>query len=198
VPGTPAGERALVPLGDRPNLDVFLGHAAELLVGDDDHPAALLANSCLGQSTLTSRLGAAVRDQAGLTYGVVSRFFCTLHLAGPWAVALSVAGADLDRAEALCRDVIARYADEGPGEEELEDERQALSGSFRVALATNGGVARQLVVALTAGLPVSFLDDYPRRLLATTRDEVVTALRRHVRPQDIVLGAAGTIADRAP
>lgn len=193
VPVVAAGQRDLVPLEDRPNLDVFLGHAGQLLVGDDDHAAAVLANSCLGQSTLTSRLGAAVRDEAGLTYGVVSRFFCTLHLPGPWAVALSVGRADLDRAEALCREVITRYVDEGPDEAELEDERQALSGSFRVALATNGGVARQLVVALTAGLPVSFLDEYPQRLLATSRDEVVAALRRHLRPQDLVLSAAGSL-----
>jgi zinc protease len=188
-----AGQRELVPLDDRPNLDVFLGHAGQLLVDDDDHAAAVLANSCLGQSTLTSRLGTAVRDDAGLTYGVVSRFFCTLHLPGPWAIALSVSRGDLDRAEALCREVVTTYVAEGPGEEELDDERQALSGSFRVALATNGGVARQLVVALTAGLPVSFLDDYPQRLLDTSRDQVVAALRRHIRPERLVLSAAGSL-----
>jgi zinc protease len=197
VPGDAAGQRDLVPLDDRPNLDVFLGHAGQLLLGDRDHPAAVLANSCLGQSTLTSRLGAAVRDQAGLSYGVVSRFFCTLHLPGPWAVVLSLGQADLERGEALCREVITRYVEEGPGAEELEDERQALSGSFRVALATNAGVARQLVVALTAGLPVSFLDEYPQRLLSTSRDDVVAAIRRHIHPERLVLSAAGTLPEQS-
>ncbi len=188
------GGRELVHLADRPNVDVFIGHAAQLLVGDPDYPAAVLANACLGHSTLTSRLGAAVRDRAGLSYGVTSRFFCTLHLPGPWAVMLSVGGQDLERAEAICREVIATYVAEGPTELELEDERQAAAGSFRVGLATNSGVARQLVLALTAGLPVEHLDQLPGLFLDTSRERVVEAVRRHLRPSALALGAAGSVA----
>ena len=83
----------------------------------------MLANSCLGQSTLTSRLGVAVRDGAGLTYGIYSRFFGTLHVAGPWATALGVSADNLDRAVELSLEVIAKYVEEGPTEEELADER---------------------------------------------------------------------------
>ncbi|MCD4750334.1 MAG: insulinase family protein [Thermoanaerobaculales bacterium] len=75
------GTRIHIP--DRPNLDVFLGHPGRLLLGDSDYPAAMLANSCLGQSTLTSRLGVAVRDKAGLTYGINSGFTGRLQLPGP-------------------------------------------------------------------------------------------------------------------
>ncbi|HQP42483.1 MAG TPA: pitrilysin family protein [Thermoanaerobaculales bacterium] len=187
-----------IEVADRPNLDVFLGHRGELLRGDPDHPAAILANACLGQSTLTSRLGLAVRDQAGLSYGIYSRFFGTLRMAGPWAISLSVAGDNLDRAVALTREVLAGYAAAGPTEEELADERLAQAGAYRVGLATNGGVARELVAALTAGEAVASLDHYPERLLEVTREEVVAAIRRHLHPERVVVAAAGTLPPLPP
>jgi zinc protease len=184
---------AKIRIADRPNLDVFLGHRGRLLRGDEDYGAAVLANSCLGQSTLTSRLGLAVRDRAGLTYGIYSRFFGTLGIAGPWATYLTVAPEGLERAVELCRLVITEYLEEGPGEEELADERTALAGAYRVGLATNAGVARELVTVMTAGQPVERLDRYPEQLLAVSRDEVMAAIQRHFDPQRLVLTAAGTI-----
>ena len=188
VPGSPEGR---IQIADRPSIDVFLGHRGRLLRGDTDYPAAVLANSCLGQSTLTSRLGMAVRDGAGLTYGVYSRFFGTLLVAGPWATALGVSADNLDRAVGLSLEVIAKYVGEGPTEEELADERSALAGSYRVGLATNSGIARELVTALTAGEPVERLDRFPEQLLSVDRDQVVEAIRTHLHPDQIIVTAAG-------
>ncbi|PWB76223.1 MAG: insulinase family protein, partial [Holophagae bacterium] len=84
-------------------------------------------------------------------------------------------------------------AAEGPSEEELAEERLAQAGAFRVALATNGGVARELVAALTAGEPVAALDRYPERLLEVTREAVVEAIRRHLHPEQLVMTVAGTL-----
>ena len=189
----PADTRIQIP--DRPNIDVFLGHRGALLRGHPDYPAAVLANSCLGQSTLTSRLGVALRDQAGLTYGIYSRFFGTLHVAGPWATALGVAAANLERAVELSREVIARYVDEGPTEEELADERSAIAGSYRVGLATNSGVAREMVTALTAGEGLDRLDRFPEQLLAVDRQQVMAAIANHLHPEQLVVTAAGDFSD---
>jgi len=185
----PAEER--IQIADRPNLDVFLGHRSELLRGAPDYAAAVLANSCLGQSTLTSRLGMAVRDREGLTYGIYSRFFGTLQLPGPWAVSLGVSAENLDRAVELSREVIADYLAEGPSPEELADERTALAGGYRVGLATNAGVARELVTALTAGEAVDRLDRFPEEILAIDRDQVMDAIRKYLHPDRLVLTAAG-------
>jgi zinc protease len=197
APKTGGRETTRIDLPDRPNLDFFLGHAGGLLRGDADFSAAGLANSCLGQSALTSRLGVAVRDDEGLSYSVYSRFFGTLGVAGPWAVNCSVAADNLDRAVELCREVVADYVADGPTETELEDERQAQSGAYQVGLATNAGIARELVTTLTAGEEVARLDEYPGRLLATTRDEVVEATRKHIRPDELTLAVAGTLNEQS-
>jgi zinc protease len=188
--------RELIDVPDRPNLDVFLGHRGRLRRGDHDYAAAVLANSCLGQSTLTSRLGVAVRDREGLTYGIYSRFFGTLVVPGPWVTFLTVAPANLERAVAVCRAELASYVADGPSEAELADERMAQSGAYRVGLATNSGVARELVAVLTAGQPLEHLDRYPEQLLAAGQEEVVEAIARHVRPDELVLTAAGTLAEQ--
>jgi zinc protease len=189
--GAPPSPEERIQIADRPNIDVFLGHRGQLLRGDADYPASVLANSCLGQSTLTSRLGMAVRDGAGLTYGIYSRFFGTLHVAGPWATALGVSVDNLDRAVALSLEVIAKYVEEGPTEEELADERSALAGAYRVGLATNSGIARELVTALTADEPIERLDRFPEQLLAVERDQVVEAIRTHFHPDQLIVTAAG-------
>jgi zinc protease len=180
-----------IQIADRPNIDVYLGHPGQLLRGRPDYPAAVLANSCLGQSTLTSRLGVAVRDNAGLTYGIYSRFFGTLHIAGPWAASLGVSSDNLERAVELSRQVIATYVDEGPTEDELADERSALAGAYRVGLATNAGVARELVTSLSAGESIERLDRFPEELLAVDRDQVMEAIRTHFHPDQLVMTAAG-------
>ncbi len=180
-----------IQIADRPNVEVFLGHRARLLRGAPDYPAAVLANSCLGQSTLTSRLGMAVRDREGLTYGIYSRFFGTLGVAGPWAVSLGVSAENLDRAVELSRSVISDYVAEGPGEKELADECSALAGAYRVGLATNGGVARELVTTLTAGETLDRLDRFPEDLLGVNRDRVMDAIRDHFHPDRLVMTAAG-------
>jgi hypothetical protein len=68
-----------------------------------------------------------------------------------------------------------------------------MAGSFRVGVATNVGVARELAAVLTAGEPVSRLDHFPEELLAATREQVVEALRTHIHPDRLVLTAAGSI-----
>jgi len=189
----PSEERIQIP--DRANLDVFLGHRGGLLRGSEDYAAAAVANSCLGQSTLTSRLGLAVRDDAGLTYGIYSRFFGTLQMPGPWATALGVSAVNLDRAVELSRSVITRYTEEGPAPDELADERTALAGSYRVGLATNAGVARELVTTLAAGEDISRLDAFPEDLLAVDRDQVMDAIARYIHPERLVMTAAGDFTE---
>ena len=184
-----------IQIADRPSLDVFLGHRGRLLRGSENYPAAVLANSCLGQSTLTSRLGKVVRDEHGLTYGIYSRFFGTLHVAGPWATSVGVSAANLDRAVELSRQVIADYVENGPTEEEAADERSALAGAYRVGLATNSGVARELVTALSVGEGVDRLDRFPEDVLAVTHDQLMEAIREYLHPDRLVLTAAGDFQD---
>ncbi|MDD5562942.1 MAG: pitrilysin family protein [Thermoanaerobaculaceae bacterium] len=186
-------DEAMEAIPDKPNLDVLLGHPGGLRRGDDDFFAAALGNAVLGQSTLSSRLGMRLRDREGLTYGVISRFFGASLLDGPWAATFSVAPANLAQAVAAAREEIARFVTEGPSEQELDDERAAMAGSYRVGLATPGGQARELVRLARHGLAVEEMDRIPERVLATGRAEVVAAVRSHIVPERLCLAVAGSV-----
>ena len=192
---TPAEVREA--MADKPNLDVVLGHPGGLRRRDPDFVPALLGNAVLGQSTLSSRLGRRLRDQLGVTYGVVSRFFGAALIDGPWAATFSVGAADVDRAVAAAREEIGRLWHEGPSDGELDDERQAFAGSYRVSLATSAGLARELLRLARHGLPFSELDALPARILATTRAEVTEAIRAHIAPDSLSLAVAGDLGSEA-
>ena len=63
--------------------------------------------------------------------------------------------------------------------------------AYRVGLATNSGVARELVTALSAGEGVGRLDRFPEDVLAVTRGQVMDGIREHLHPDRLVLSSAG-------
>jgi zinc protease len=182
---------ARVDMADKPSLDVVLGHPGGLRRRDEDFLATVLGNAVLGQSTLTSRLGRRLRDAEGLTYGVVSRFMGASLADGPWITSFTVAPADLDRAVAAAREEIVRLLADGPSDDELHDEREAMAGSYRVRLATSSGLARELARLARHDLPVEEVERLPERVLSIPNADVVTALRRHIAPDRLSLAAAG-------
>ncbi len=192
-PAEGAAHETREPMPDKPNLDVLLGHPGGLRRRDDDFLAAVLGNSVLGHSTLSSRLGRRLRDREGLTYGVISRFFGASLIDGPWAVTFSVAPGNLEKAIASVRDEVVRLLADGPEEAELGDERAAMAGSYRVGLATPSGVARELSRLARHGLPPSEIDRLPEAVLATPTAAVRDALRRHIDPDHLALAVAGEI-----
>jgi zinc protease len=192
-PGDATPRQAREQMPDKPNLDVVLGHPGGLRRADEDFLAASLGNAVLGQSTLSSRLGVRLRHREGLTYGVLSRFFGASLLDGPWVATFSVAAENLERGEAAAREEIASYVAEGPSEEELADEKAAMAGSYRVGLATPGGMARELVRLARHGLPVTEIDRIPERILAVRREQVAEAVRRHIVPETLSMTVAGDL-----
>ena len=94
-----------VALPDKASADVVLALPSDLTRTDPDYLACSLANSALGQSSLTSRLGVRVRDTEGLTYGIHSSFSAA-HVAGPFLVSLTVKPESRDAALASTLDEI--------------------------------------------------------------------------------------------
>ncbi|GBC81308.1 putative zinc protease [bacterium HR10] len=186
-----ASRREVVYMPDKANVDIVLGHAGRLRRTDPDYFAAIIANAALGYSTLSSRLGVRVRDQEGLTYGIVSRFCEPSFLDGPWAVSVTVNPKNVERAVASTLDVLTRYVAEGITRQELEDEKSAFVGSFLVGLGTNAGIAAQLLLAEIFGFGPSYLDRLPDDVRALTQDEVNAAIRTYFHPERLITVIAG-------
>jgi zinc protease len=164
---------------------------ADLARPDPDFLACSLANSALGQSSLTSRLGVRVRDTDGLTYGIHSSFAAS-HVAGPFAVTLTVKPESRDAAVAAALDEITRFVKTGLTDKELADEKSARIGRFAVDLSANSGIASAIDTAVYYGFGVSYLDEFPALVRAVTRRDAEEAFSRRVHPERFTIVSAGS------
>ncbi|HEV2704836.1 MAG TPA: pitrilysin family protein [Pyrinomonadaceae bacterium] len=186
-----AARREVVLLKDKANVDILLGSAAPLRRDARDYYAASLANSALGESTLSSRLGLQVRDKEGLTYGIGSRFRAPSLAAGPWYIAVSVNPNNVEKAINSAVNVLRDYVEKGIRPEELADEKSSAIGSFKVALSTNAGLAEALWNAEFYRLGADYIDRYPQIIQAVTLEEVNAAIRKYFRPDQLTVVIAG-------
>lgn len=196
LPETPlqtAPHREVVVMKDKANCDVVIGHASRLRRTHPDYLAASIANSALGQSTLSSRLGLKVRDEMGLTYGINSSFSGVGIGDGPFTIGVTVAAQNIDLAVNTTVEIVNDYIAGGIREEELKDEQSSFIGSFKVGLATNGGMAGQIASAELYGFGVGYIDQFPALVAALSKDEIDQAIRKYFHPEVATTVIAGTV-----
>jgi len=180
------------------NMDFVLGHASSLRRTDPDYEAALIANSALGQSSLTSRIGKRVRDTEGLSYTLFSRYLSTDYLDGVWLVDVAVAPQNLARALRSTKEEIDKYRREGITDAEVETQKSFFAGNYLVRLGTNAGVAAALCTAERFGFGPSYLDEFPKRIRAVTKTQVDAVIRTRLHPDKMHLIVAGDLTEPPP
>ncbi len=186
-----ASERGLESMPGKANVDFVLGHASGIRRMDPDWEAAIIANAALGQSSLTSRIGKRVRDTEGLSYNLYSRLFWSDYIDGVWAVDVAVAPQNTAHAIRSTREEIERYAKEGITDAEVETQKSFFAGNYRVRLGTNAGVAFSLAYADKYGYGPRYLDEFPERVRAVTREQVNKVIRERLHPDKMHLIVAG-------
>jgi len=133
-----------------------------------------------------------VRDKEGLTYGIGSYMDNDTFVEGDWRVYGSFAPQLLDKGIASTRRELQRWWQDGITAEELVARKANLIGTYKVGLATTDGLARSLLRNVQRGMPLRWIDDYPRAVDALTLQQVNAAIRRHLDPQNMVVVKAGT------
>ena len=191
LPETP--RRELVAMKDKPNVDVVIGHPSRLRRSNPDYLAVMLANRALGQSTLSSRLGLKIRDEMGLTYGINSSFVDTGLGDGPFVISVTVAPENIETAINTTFEIVEEFRQLGIRDDELRDEKSSWIGSYKVGLATNSGMATQLLASEVHELGVGYLDEFPDRISAITKEEVNAAILHYFHPEFATTVVAGTV-----
>jgi zinc protease len=183
-----------VHLQDKASVDIVMGHASRLRRANPDYLAAVIANRALGQSTLSSRLGLKVRDEMGLTYGINSYFADSGLGDGPYLVTVTVAPENVNLAINTTKQIIEDYVKQGITDTEIADEQSSLIGGYKIGLATNAGIAGQLVNAEIYGLGVNYLDEFPQHVKALSKSEIDAAIRKYIHPEVMTTVKAGTFS----
>ncbi len=174
---------------DVPQGTVLLGQLG-LPRTDPDFYAMLVMNEILGGGVLTSRLGADVREKHGLAYGVNS-VNAPLPHAGMFYVSLATGNDTVAKALGLVRKHLNLIRDEPVTKEEFEDAKAYLVGSFPLRLDSNAKLLNMMAMMQSENLPRTYLNDWPRKIAAVTREDIQRVAKKLIRPGDMTLVVVG-------
>ncbi|MBC7368448.1 MAG: insulinase family protein [Undibacterium sp.] len=187
---TPRDQNVIMP--EKTSVTVIWGQPTGLRYGDTDTLALRVGTAALG-SGFTGRLMASVRDKEGLTYGIYSYVSADTFVDGDWRIEGAFAPANLEKGIAATKSVLTDWYAQGITDAELTQRKTGLAGSYKVGLSTTAGMAGTILNTLNRDLDFAFIDQYPARVAALTRDQVNGAIRKHLDPEKMILIKAGTV-----
>ena len=179
-------------MADKTSVTVVLGQATRLRFSDPDALPLRLGTRIFGTG-FAGRLMANVRDKEGLTYGIAAFLSDDSFTDGDWRIQAAFAPALLDKGLASTRRQLDAWHGEGITDAELARAKSELAGTYQVGLATSAGMAGTILAMLNRGMPLEFVDEYPARVKAITREQVNSAIRKHLDPATMTLVKAGTV-----
>ncbi len=174
---------------DVPQSAVVLGHKG-IMRNDEDFIPAYVMNYVLGGGGLTSRLTDEVREKNGLAYSVYS-YLHPLDRAGLYMGGVATANERVAKSLELIRQEWARMAEGGLTEAELESAKKYLTGAYALRFDSNAKVARFLVGAQAANLPIDYIDTRNGLVEAVTVEDVQRVAQRLLKPDDLFVVVVG-------
>lgn len=195
VPERPAPTRQ----GPRPGLylarkdlnqtTVRMGHLG-LPQLHPDYPACQVLNRILGIGTFTSRMGIEIRSNRGLAYSVGSGLF---EGRGP-GMFLAVAGTKAESTHevvGLMKQIIAGMGAGDITDEELESAKSTLLNQWVFEFEGGDKIVSKKVEHQFHAYPADYLEEYPRKISAVTKEDVVRCARTHLRPAELAVLLVG-------
>ena len=189
----PAAARRIY-LIDRPGSAQANFRIGNLAVGrgDKDYYALEVANAILGDGT-GSRLFQNIREQQGFAYDVASAL-SAMKTGGAF---FGFAQSRTEVTAAAIRAMLVEFERLRNAEvsaEDLENAKHYLEGLFSLSLATQNGIADELMTMKLIGLGKDYLNDYRARIEAVTAADVQRVARRYVRTDDATVVVVGDAA----
>jgi len=191
--GTAAAELPAITLPQRATVKV--AHPAtqsHIHVGlpamkrsEPDYFALLVGNYTLGGGGFVSRLMKEVREKRGYAYSV-SSYFAPRVMAGPFQISLQTKREQVQEALKVVDDVLTEFLAKGPTAQELAAAKKNLIDGQALRIDSNAKLLGYLSLIGFHGLPLDYLDQFPRKVAAITKDDVKAAFQRHVKPENLV------------
>ncbi|MGC8883356.1 MAG: M16 family metallopeptidase [Bryobacteraceae bacterium] len=154
-----------------------------------DYIALQIGNQIFGGS-FNSRLNMKLRANEGLTYGANS-YFEPSRFAGIFEASTFTRTEKTADAIRMLVELLKEFRENPSTDEEFEEAKAFLYGSFAIATETAGSVASRVLTAEVHGLGSDYWRRYRERLERTTRAEVEAAVRRFLHPDRLAVTAVG-------
>lgn len=187
-----AGRTEQIVTPDKANAVFLAGLRFAMTDSHPDYAAMEIGTFIFGGGSLASRLGDRVRQQEGLSYGVGSIFSAhPIDERGQFAIQAIMNPMNRDKLVAVIREELEKLLKDGITQEELDRAKQGWLQSRQVDRTRDGELVGLLSNSLFLGRTMQHEIDLEERVAKLTVEDVNAALRRHIRPDRIVIVTAG-------
>ncbi|MEH2384378.1 MAG: pitrilysin family protein [Nostoc sp.] len=152
--------------------------------------AALVLNQILGGDTLSSRLGAEVRDRQGLSYGIYSYFQAGKN-AGTFLIEMQTSPEDSTKAIASTRQMLQQIHQQGVTTLEVETAKRTLISNYNVSLANPEELTDRILMNEVYEFDKVELHSFTDKIQKVTLAQVNQAARELLQPDQILAVTAG-------
>jgi len=176
---------------DTSQTHLRVGHLS-IKENDPDYVALAIANDILGGSSFRSRLFNDVRTKRGLAYSVGSRLNTGMHDQGVWMMR---AETKLTSTQEVIERFVAnieRMRAEPVTDAELAEAKEAYVNSFVFSFSSPSAIVSRLVELEYDGLPKDFLQQLRAKVVRLTKEDVLAAAKKHLRPDRLKIVAVGS------
>ena len=157
---------------------------------DPEFIPAYLMSEILGGGGFSSRLTEEIREKRGLTYGV-GMGLSPLDRAGLFVGVLQTRNESAGDALKLVREVLASMAEKGPTQQELDEAKTFLTGSYALRFTSNGAIASQLLGLQQQNLGIDYVNRRNAMIEAVTLDQVKAQAKRLLHPERLIVSIVG-------
>ena len=174
---------------DLTQANIILGHRG---VGREhpDYYAIQVMNYILGGGGFSSRAMDSIRNERGLAYSVYS-YFDARKGRGTFEFVMQTKNETAQEAIRIATEEIRRIRKQPVSEEELNDAKDYLTGSFPLRLDTNHKVANFLAQVEFFDLGLDYPDRYPDLIQKVTRDDVLRVAKEYLHPDHMIAVIVG-------
>ncbi|WP_413172826.1 M16 family metallopeptidase [Anabaena azotica] len=151
---------------------------------------ALVLNQILGGDTLSSRLGAEVRDRLGLTYEIYSNFQGGKNI-GTFLIEMQTSPEDTNKAIATTRKLLKQLHQQGVTELEVETAKRTLISNYNISLSKPEQLTARILMNEVYELDPMELRAFAEKLQKVTKKEVNQVARQLLDPDKLVVVTAG-------
>jgi len=168
-----------------------LGHLS-IRENDPDYVALAIANDILGGSSFRSRIFNDVRTKRGLAYSVGSRLNVGVHDQGIWLVRAETKLSSTQEVIGRFLANIERMRTELVGDAELAEAKEAYVNSFVFSFSSPSAIVSRLIELEYDGLPKDFLQQLREKVVKLTKEDILSAARKHLHPDRLKIIAVGS------
>eukprot|EP00026_Physarum_polycephalum_P002401 Phypoly_transcript_02407.p1 GENE.Phypoly_transcript_02407~~Phypoly_transcript_02407.p1 ORF type:complete len:908 (+),score=192.75 Phypoly_transcript_02407:68-2791(+) len=182
-----------ITMKDKTSCSVQFGQYVGIDRDNEFYYPLYIAMYILG-GNFSARLMATVRDQLGLTYGInASLGGMEDKRDGTWGISGTFAPALLQKGIDETIKQLESFAEKGITEEELATKKSTISGTYKVNLATTGGLATAILDNAERGYKMEFLDNYPNMINNIPFTKVNEAIKKFAKRENLLICVAGSV-----